>query len=138
MLTSLLTLLTLLTINLALALTPPPDKPALPFSQTCTNITLTGDSALTATCLSTTNEQLDNYLDLNLCVGIDHNTNELTWGVYGKYTVYCDDCKLETKGKPASDWLTCVCQSTGNSGPAAVSSLKLGELGLPMRSDRMR
>ncbi|KAK5659211.1 hypothetical protein OQA88_1302 [Cercophora sp. LCS_1] len=106
----------------------PPQTPSLTIAQSCTNITLTGNSFLSATCLTTTNLQAENELDLNLCVGIDYGTLGLTWSVYGKYTVYCGGCALEAKGNPTSHWLTCSCRSIGNPNQAAVtSSLKLDD-----------
>jgi len=52
------------------------------FTSSCTNITLIhNDYTLGAHCPTTDGKTLNNSLDLNLCIGIDHTTSVLQWGV---------------------------------------------------------
>ena len=50
------------------------------FSQSCTAVALVGYT-LHAQCSTKHGRTLDNQLDLNLCVGIDHASNALRWSV---------------------------------------------------------
>lgn len=50
-------------------------------SQTCTGIELRGKYSIVAVCSAAPDKSLRNQLDLNLCIGLDHITNELAWSV---------------------------------------------------------
>jgi len=50
-------------------------------SQSCTGIELTGKYSINTVCSAAPGKSLRNQLDLNLCIGLDHVTNELAWSV---------------------------------------------------------
>ncbi|KAK3384901.1 hypothetical protein B0H63DRAFT_522249 [Podospora didyma] len=80
------------------------------FSKSCQNIALSGKLSLSAACnahgidaktvLAATTE-----LDLNLCIGLGEAGNQLSWEVYGKFSNYCSNCKVEG----TLPILTCTC-----------------------------
>ncbi|KAK0716637.1 hypothetical protein B0T21DRAFT_352060 [Apiosordaria backusii] len=80
------------------------------FSKTCTNITLTDNWFLNATCLPLDPSQHVpiNYipLDLNLCITMNE-TGQLDWDLYGKASNYCNNCTLALN--PGCVDLTCTC-----------------------------
>ncbi|CAK7199330.1 hypothetical protein SEUCBS139899_002008 [Sporothrix eucalyptigena] len=71
------------------------------FTATCTDVvlheSLTGHlSQLTASCLTfaNTTSTRNTTLDLNLCLGIDYTSANLTWSIYGKFSEYCASCHV--------------------------------------------
>ncbi|CAK7231405.1 hypothetical protein SCUCBS95973_007902 [Sporothrix curviconia] len=100
------------------------------FTSTCTDVVLHASSTghlslLSASCLtdlansSSSSSTLHNTtLDLNLCLGIDYVSANLTWSVYGKFSEYCTSCHVVGRTK-----LGCSCATL--SGVHANSTIDL-------------
>ncbi|KAK4100443.1 hypothetical protein N658DRAFT_524805 [Parathielavia hyrcaniae] len=103
------------------------------FSLSCTDVDLTHNVVLNATCCGAPADgavepQLDhNELDLSKCIGLDQITGHMQWEVYGKFSNYCTNCTiLQPKGK-ADYLLHCWCEPlVGSHGPVD-STINLDE-----------
>ncbi|KAK0625487.1 hypothetical protein B0T17DRAFT_274327 [Bombardia bombarda] len=95
------------------------------FSESCTDMQLTGNAMLNAECWSTPDHSTAKpaSIDLNQCIGIDQTSATLIWAFNGKLVNYCSGCSLY-KGLV----LTCVCSSLSGDPSGVFTVLELGEL----------
>ncbi|KAK0611010.1 hypothetical protein B0T14DRAFT_500191 [Immersiella caudata] len=97
----------------AMALPSKTDEDYKNFSKTCKNIGV-DSSYVSAECLDISGLHSKNQtLDLDMCVGIDYTSLDLTWAIYGKMSGYCGHCQLDLD-QPEGPILSCTCAWSGS------------------------